>query len=144
MVGVGREGAVARDALRDCGLFAGLDDASFDSSRRPSASRRFRRGEVIFHAGDPGDALFLVADGRVKITLPADDGSEPAILTTVGPGGFFGTLALLDGAPARRPRWRSIRSRRASSGARRSTGSSTRSQPCAEPCSRPSAPRSDG
>jgi CRP-like cAMP-binding protein len=35
----------------------------------------------------------------VKITLPADDGSEPAILTTIGPGGFFGTLALLDGAP---------------------------------------------
>lgn len=99
MVGVGREGAVARDALRDCGLFAGLDDASFELVAAALRSRRFRRGEVIFHAGDPGDALFLVADGHVKITLPADDGSEPAILTTVGPGGFFGTLALLDGAP---------------------------------------------
>jgi len=54
---------------------------------------------VVFHAGDPGDALFIVAGGHVKITLPADDGSEPAILTTVGPGGFFGALALLDGAP---------------------------------------------
>ena len=37
--------------------------------------------------------------GQVKITLPPDDGSEPAILTTIGPGGFFGELALLDGAP---------------------------------------------
>ena len=35
----------------------------------------------------------------MKITLPADEGSEPAILTTVGAGGFFGELALLDGAP---------------------------------------------
>ena len=61
--------------------------------------RRFRRGETVFHAGDPGDALFIVAEGQVKITLPADDGSEPAILTTIGPGGFFGELALLDGAP---------------------------------------------
>jgi CRP-like cAMP-binding protein len=60
--------------------------------------RRFKRGETIFHAGDPGDALFIVASGQVKITLPADDGSEPAILTTIGPGGFFGELALLDGA----------------------------------------------
>jgi CRP-like cAMP-binding protein len=99
MVGVERDGAVARGALRDCGLFAGLDDASFELVAAALRARRFRRGEVIFHAGDPGDALFLVADGHVKITLPADDGSEPAILTTVGPGGFFGALALLDGAP---------------------------------------------
>jgi CRP-like cAMP-binding protein len=99
MAGSGRDGAVARDALRDCGLFAGLDDASFELVAAALRSRKFRRGEVIFHAGDPGDALFLVADGHVKITLPADDGSEPAILTTVGPGGFFGALALLDGAP---------------------------------------------
>jgi CRP/FNR family transcriptional regulator/CRP/FNR family cyclic AMP-dependent transcriptional regulator len=61
--------------------------------------RRFRRGETVFHAGDPGDALFVIERGRVKITLPADDGSEPAILTTIGQGGFFGELALLDGAP---------------------------------------------
>jgi CRP-like cAMP-binding protein len=60
--------------------------------------RRFRRGETIFHVDDPGDALFIVASGRVKITIPPGDDSEPAILTTVGPGGFFGELALLDGA----------------------------------------------
>src|SRR4029078_6793883 len=90
---------VARDALRDCGLFAGLDDASFELVAAALRSRKFRRGEVIFHAGEPGAALFLVADGHVKITLPADDGSEPAILTTVGPGGCFGALGLLGGAP---------------------------------------------
>ena len=37
--------------------------------------------------------------GQVKIIVPSDDGAEPAILTTIGPGGFFGELALLDGAP---------------------------------------------
>jgi CRP-like cAMP-binding protein len=99
MVGVGNDGAVARDALRACGLFAGLDAPSLELVAGALRSRRFRKGEVVFHAGDPGDALFIVAAGHVKITLPADDGSEPAILTTVGPGGFFGELALLDGAP---------------------------------------------
>lgn len=85
-------------ALRQCRLFVGLDDGSLGIVAAALRPRRFRRGETIFHAGDPGDALFVVASGQVKITIPPDDGSEPAILTTIGPGGFFGELALLDGA----------------------------------------------
>lgn len=98
MVGAHRDVSVAHDALRRCGLFAALDDPSLDLVAAALRPRRFRRGETIFHAGDPGDALFVVASGQVKITIPPDDGSEPAILTTIGPGGFFGELALLDGA----------------------------------------------
>jgi CRP/FNR family cyclic AMP-dependent transcriptional regulator len=95
--GVSAESAIA--SLRACGLFAGLDDESLGLVAGALRPRRFRRAETVFHAGDPGDALFIVAEGQVKITLPPDDGSEPAILTTIGPGGFFGELALLDGAP---------------------------------------------
>jgi CRP/FNR family transcriptional regulator, cyclic AMP receptor protein len=95
--GVSADAAMA--ALRACRLFAGLDETSLGSMAAALRPRRFRRGETVFHAGDPGDALFVVAAGQVKITLPPDDGSEPAILTTIGPGGFFGELALLDGAP---------------------------------------------
>ena len=99
MVGLADPSAdAALDALRRCRLFAGLDDASLGLVGGALRPRRFRKSETIFHAGDPGDALFIVADGLVKITLPADDGSEPAILTTIGAGGFFGELALLDGA----------------------------------------------
>jgi CRP/FNR family cyclic AMP-dependent transcriptional regulator len=88
-----------RNALRACRLFADLDDTSLDLCASALRPRRFRKGETIFHAGDPGDALFLIGDGAVKITIPPDDGSEPAILTTIGAGGFFGELSLLDGAP---------------------------------------------
>lgn len=87
-----------REALRACRLFADMDAASLDLCAAALRPRRFRKGETIFHAGDPGDSLFIVAEGAVKITIPPDDGSEPAILTTVGPGGFFGELSLLDGA----------------------------------------------
>ena len=59
--------------------------------------RRFRRGEVIFHQGDPGDSLQVVASGAVKILLPSAEGEE-AIIATLRPGDFFGELALLDGA----------------------------------------------
>ena len=89
---------LVREALMACRLFAGLDEARLDLVVGALRARRFRRGETIFHGGDPGDALFIVASGSVKILVTPEDGSEPAILTVVGPGGFFGELALLDGA----------------------------------------------
>jgi CRP-like cAMP-binding protein len=90
---------LAHDALAACRLFAGLDDRTLDLLTAALRSRRYRRDEVIFHVDDPGDSLYVVVSGSVKITLSADDGTEPAILTTIGRGGFFGELALLDGAP---------------------------------------------
>ncbi len=79
-------------------FFAGLDEAALGRVAAGMRSRRFRRGEVIFHLGDPGDALFVIVSGEVKISLPSETGDE-AILATLGPGAVFGELALLDGAP---------------------------------------------
>jgi CRP/FNR family transcriptional regulator len=88
---------LVREALIACRLFAGLDAATMDLVIGAMRARRVKRAEVIFHGGDPGDSLFIVATGSVKIMVDPEDGSEPAILTTIGPGGFFGELALLDG-----------------------------------------------
>ena len=91
--------ALAREALHSSPLFAGLDDATLTLCADAMRGRKFRRGEVVFHVEDPGDALFLVTSGEIKIVLPSEEGAEPVILTTVGRGGFFGELALLDGQP---------------------------------------------
>jgi CRP/FNR family transcriptional regulator, cyclic AMP receptor protein len=88
----------AVEALERVQLFAGLDRASLERLATGLRTRRFRRNEVLFHQGDPGDALFIVTSGAVKILLPSEEGEE-AILATVRPGAFFGELALLDGAP---------------------------------------------
>jgi len=78
-------------------FFAGLDDDALERVAAGTRTRRFRRGEVIFHAGDPGDALFVLVSGEVKISLPSETGDE-AIIATLQAGDVFGELALLDGA----------------------------------------------
>jgi CRP/FNR family transcriptional regulator, cyclic AMP receptor protein len=86
------------ESLARIPFFAGLDAAALERVAAGTRSRRFRRGEVIFHVGDPGDALFIIVTGQVKISVPSETGDE-AILATLGPGDVFGELALLDGAP---------------------------------------------
>ena len=89
---------IAIDALRRCPLFAPCPDGVLTAVGRRLRHRHFRRNEVIFHQGDPGDALHVITGGSVKIVLPSAEGDE-AIIATLQPGDFFGELALLDGEP---------------------------------------------
>jgi CRP-like cAMP-binding protein len=89
---------LAIESLRRCALFALCADDAMGEIVRRLTTRRYRRGEVIFHQGDPGDALHVVTSGSVKIVLPSPEGEE-AIIATVRPGDFFGELSLLDGEP---------------------------------------------
>ncbi len=89
--------ATLRAAIVGMPLFRDLPDEDIDRVAASVRTHRYRRGEVIFHQGDPGDALHIVLSGRVKISSPSETGVE-AILATLRPGEFFGALALLDGA----------------------------------------------
>jgi CRP-like cAMP-binding protein len=90
--------AVLRSALERIPLFRDLEAADLAMIAASVRTRHYRRGEVIFHQGDPGDALHIMLSGRVKVSSPSDTGVE-AILATLRPDEFFGALALLDGAP---------------------------------------------
>jgi CRP/FNR family transcriptional regulator, cyclic AMP receptor protein len=86
------------ECLRSCVLFAKADADTLHALAEGLRRRRYRRNEVIFHQGDPGDTLHIVAAGAVKIVLPSPEGEE-AIIATLRRGDFFGELVLLDGAP---------------------------------------------
>jgi CRP/FNR family cyclic AMP-dependent transcriptional regulator len=85
-------------SLRLCTLFAHADAPTLEAVARTLRRRRFKRNGVIFYQGDPGDSLFIVETGRVKVVVLSPEGAEDAIIATLGPGMFFGELALLDGA----------------------------------------------
>ena len=57
-------------------------------------NRSFAAGQTIFREGEPGDYLYIVAEGEVDILMNGDH-----VLETVGPGGILGELALVDDKP---------------------------------------------
>ncbi len=81
-----------------------LDSVPEDERRRflsLARRRRFEKGEVVFHGGDPGDTLHFVASGRFCVRVETSLGVT-AMLALIGPGDYFGILALLDGARPQR------------------------------------------
>ncbi|MBO3087978.1 Crp/Fnr family transcriptional regulator [Cellulomonas dongxiuzhuiae] len=68
--------------------------ALIDSMKVLDASR----GDVLFHEGEPGDRLYLVRDGKIKLGRRSNDGREN-LLAVLGPGEMFGELSLFDPGP---------------------------------------------
>ena len=93
------EAEFAIHPLRRCPLFANVDEETLAVCAGSLRVRRYRKGETIFHQGDPGDSLYILESGSVKIVLPSPDTGDDAIIATLSRGDFFGELALLDGAP---------------------------------------------
>jgi CRP-like cAMP-binding protein len=82
--------------LQGSPLFRGLAPATLDRIAALAVQRGYRRGEIVFSAGDAGDALFGVVSGRIRISTGNADGRE-IFLNIMEPGDTFGEIALLDG-----------------------------------------------
>ena len=57
-----------------------------------------KKGEILFHKGSAGDALYIIKQGKIKISLLSNVGTE-VVLAIFSEGDFFGEMALLDGMP---------------------------------------------
>jgi CRP-like cAMP-binding protein len=79
-------------------LFRDLDPEALGLLAERAVSRTYRKSERVFHQGDPGDAMYVVVEGLVKVVVVAESGDE-MVLVTLGPAQSFGELALIDGRP---------------------------------------------
>jgi CRP/FNR family transcriptional regulator, cyclic AMP receptor protein len=86
------------DILRKVPLFRELGTPDLERVAEIARERVYPRNSVILFEDDPGDALYVVAQGQVKVVLIGEDGRE-VILSVMGEGEFFGEMALIDDEP---------------------------------------------
>jgi CRP/FNR family cyclic AMP-dependent transcriptional regulator len=79
-------------------LLNSLSETDRQQVMRVARPRTFARNEVVFHEGDPGDAVHLIEEGHVSIRITTPLG-DVATVRVLGPGDFFGELALVAPAP---------------------------------------------
>jgi CRP/FNR family cyclic AMP-dependent transcriptional regulator len=88
----------AQDVLSRAPLFQALDEEGASALRAGVVEVRLARGDRLFDEGDAGDRLYVILDGKIKLTRAAADGREN-LLSVLGPGEMFGELSLFDPRP---------------------------------------------
>jgi CRP/FNR family cyclic AMP-dependent transcriptional regulator len=86
------------EVLRKVPLFASLSSVDLQAFADLCRERSYPRGSVIVFEDDPGDAMYLVGSGQVKVVLIAEDGRE-VILSVLGEGAVFGEMSVIDEEP---------------------------------------------
>ena len=79
-------------------LFSEFDREELTGIVEVMEVRRFETGQVVFSQGEPGDSLWIVAEGEVALTVQGNDG-EPVEVERIAEGGFFGEVSALSRAP---------------------------------------------
>jgi uncharacterized membrane protein len=82
--------------LRSVPLFSSLDSKATAELGEYLTIHDYPKSAMIFRNGDPGDAMYLIDIGKVRISLTDADGAD-VTLAELGPGDFFGEMAMLDG-----------------------------------------------
>ncbi len=105
------------ELLTEVGLFSRCTKRERQTIARHAQAAELPAGTDLVREGEPGDALFLILEGEAVVRREGHDVGH------VGPGSYFGELAILDGAPAARP-----------SSPRRTCASRCSASGCSAPC----------
>lgn len=81
--------------LANVELFKELGDDERDALLSLMSETTLKRGESLFHEGDAGDRLYVIVEGKVKLSHTSDDGREN-LIAILGPGEIIGELSLFD------------------------------------------------
>jgi CRP-like cAMP-binding protein len=86
------------EAISKIHMFSGLTRKSLERLAAIATDESYGLGTVLFRAGDPGDKLYLILDGKVRISRDVPGLGEEA-LAVLGPGDYFGEMAMVDDSP---------------------------------------------
>lgn len=81
--------------LKKIPLFTYLNDEQLVEVEKTILERTYQKGRIIFMEGEPGEAVFFVKSGRIKVTKQTDDGREH-ILHFINPGEVFAEVVMFD------------------------------------------------
>ncbi len=79
-------------------LFSNLAAADLAAIAEACQERRFAKGEMLFSRGDPGERIYVVREGNIRLAIATPEGRELSF-QVAGPGDMFGEIAVLDGRP---------------------------------------------
>ena len=86
------------DVVLSAPLFATMDADETRTLFESMQQIELSRGDVLFREGEPGDRLYVIASGKIKLGRRSNDGREN-LLSILGPGEMFGELSLFDPGP---------------------------------------------
>lgn len=86
------------EILSRAGIFQGVEPTAVQDLIGQLDTVKFSRGTTIFDEGEPGDRLYIIISGKVKLARHAADGREN-LLTVMGPSDMFGELSIFDPGP---------------------------------------------
>jgi CRP/FNR family transcriptional regulator, cyclic AMP receptor protein len=89
---------INREVLVKAGIFQGVEPSAVAALTRQLQPVTFPRGHTVFAEGEPGDRLYIIVSGKVKIGRRSPDGREN-LLTIMGPSDMFGELSIFDPGP---------------------------------------------
>lgn len=86
------------DNIKNVNLFSALEYNEIAEISRITTIKHYPKGYMVFQEGDEGDTLYIIINGRIKVSLYDDEGRE-YILDIIGKDGFFGELSIIDDLP---------------------------------------------
>ncbi len=86
------------DPVKGCFLFEGMTDAQISTLARFFSEKRLDEGMTVFIENMPGESLYLIQKGVVRISRMMAEGDEKT-LVILGPEDVFGEMTILDGGP---------------------------------------------
>lgn len=86
------------EVLARSGIFQGVDPESAEALAKEMETIEIRKGEVVFNEGEPGDSLYILLSGKIKVGRRAADGRQN-LIAVMGPSDMVGELSLFDPGP---------------------------------------------